>query len=86
VFQINGADGKLEEVFEYGRRITSCDTSIIARGWILSGDLHEDRTVARSRKTRVSTGQARSAIHRPIRWLCRTNPAQSSPRCKKLSV
>jgi len=46
VLRINGTDGKLEEVFEYGRRITSCATSIIARGWILSGDLHEDRTVA----------------------------------------
>jgi len=46
VFRINGSDGKLEEVLDYGRRISSCATSIIAHGKILSGDLHEDRAVA----------------------------------------
>jgi len=46
VFRINGSDGRLEEVLDYGRRITSCATSIIAHGRILSGDLHEDGTVA----------------------------------------
>jgi hypothetical protein len=45
MFRIRATDGKLVEVFDYGRRITSCATSIIARGKILSGDLHEHRTV-----------------------------------------
>jgi hypothetical protein len=45
VFRINASDGRLEEVFDYGRRISSCATCIIACGKILSGDLHEDRTV-----------------------------------------
>ena len=45
VFRINGANGKLEEVFDYGRPITSCATSVIAGGKLLSGDLHEDRIV-----------------------------------------
>ena len=45
VFRINASNGKLEEVFDYGRAITSCATCIIARGKILSGDLWEDRAV-----------------------------------------
>lgn len=45
VFRINASDGKLEEVLDYGRAITSCATSIIARGKIFSGDLHEGRIV-----------------------------------------
>jgi hypothetical protein len=45
MFRIRGTDGELEEVLDYGRRITSCATSIISHGRILSGDLHEDRTV-----------------------------------------
>ena len=45
MFRIRGTDGELEEVLDYGRRITSCATSIIAHGRILSGDLHEERTV-----------------------------------------
>ena len=45
VFRIKASDGALEEVIEYGRPISSCATSIIARGRILSGDLHEDRIV-----------------------------------------
>ena len=45
VFRINASNGRLEEVMDYGRRITSCATSIIARGRILSGDLYEDGTV-----------------------------------------
>ncbi len=45
LFRINAADGKLEEVLDYGRKISSCAPSIIARGRIFSGDLHEDRVV-----------------------------------------
>jgi len=45
VFRINGSDGRLEGVLDYGRKISSCATSIIAHGRMLSGDLHEDRTV-----------------------------------------
>jgi hypothetical protein len=52
LFRINGTDGKLEEVLDYGRRVTSCATSIIARGKILSGDLHEHRTVV----TKIAEG------------------------------
>jgi len=46
IFRINAESGKLEEVFDYGRMITSCATHIIAHGKIFSGDLWEDRTVA----------------------------------------
>jgi len=41
-FRINMSTGKLEEVFDYGRMITSCATHIIAHGKILSGDLWDD--------------------------------------------
>jgi len=44
-FRINAATGKLEEVYEYGRMITSCATQIMAHGKILSGDLWQDRIV-----------------------------------------
>ena len=36
------SNGKLEEVFDYGRAITSCATHIIAHGKIFSGDLWDD--------------------------------------------
>ena len=45
LFRINAADGTLEEVYEYGRPITSCAQPLIARGRMLSGDLHRDRIV-----------------------------------------
>lgn len=51
-FRINAATGKLEEVYDYGRMITSCATHIIARGLILSGDLWQDSTVV----TRIADG------------------------------
>ncbi len=46
LFRINAANGRLEEVYDYGRTITSCATHIIAHGKIFSGDLWLDRTVA----------------------------------------
>jgi len=46
VFRINASSGELEDVLEYGRPITSCATSLIAHGLILSGDLHQDGIVA----------------------------------------
>ncbi|MDP6354359.1 MAG: PQQ-binding-like beta-propeller repeat protein [Planctomycetota bacterium] len=51
-FRINATNGKLEEVYDYGRMITSCATQIIAHGKILSGDLWEDGTVV----TEISDG------------------------------
>ncbi|MCA9134884.1 MAG: PQQ-like beta-propeller repeat protein, partial [Planctomycetales bacterium] len=45
VFKIDGQTGKLEQVLDYGRDISSCATSIIARGKLLSGDLVHDRLV-----------------------------------------
>ncbi|NUQ65042.1 MAG: PQQ-binding-like beta-propeller repeat protein [Pirellulales bacterium] len=45
VFRIDGASGKLEEVLDFGHDISSCATSIIARGKLLSGDLIHDRLV-----------------------------------------
>ncbi|MGA3328674.1 MAG: hypothetical protein ABSF45_29850 [Terriglobia bacterium] len=45
VFRIHASDGRLAEVLEYGRPITSCAQCIIAHGRILSGDLWEDRIV-----------------------------------------
>ena len=51
-FRINAADGKLEEVFDYGRMITSCATQIIAHGKIYSGDLWADGTVV----TKIADG------------------------------
>ncbi len=40
VFCIRAADGELVDVIDFGRPVTSCATSIIAHGMILSGDLH----------------------------------------------
>ncbi len=44
-FRIDVRNGKLKEVFDYGRPITSCATHIIARGLLLSGDLWNDSIV-----------------------------------------
>lgn len=44
-FRINAATGKLEEVYDYRRAVTSCATHLIAHGQIFSGDLWEDRIV-----------------------------------------
>jgi hypothetical protein len=52
LFRINAGSGRVEEVLEYGRAITSCAPSIIAKGHLLSGDLWEDRIVV----TRLSEG------------------------------
>jgi hypothetical protein len=41
-FRIDMSNGKLEDVFDYGRAITSCATHIIAHGKIFSGDLWDD--------------------------------------------
>lgn len=54
LFRIKAADGKLEEIFEYGRAITSCAQPLIARGRMLSGDNHRDRIVV-TRIAREST-------------------------------
>jgi hypothetical protein len=51
-FRINAQSGKLDEVFDYGRMITSCATQIIAHGKIFSGDLWADGTVV----TRIAEG------------------------------
>jgi len=45
-FRINAKTGKLEEVYDYSRAITSCATHLLAHGVILSGDLWEDAIVA----------------------------------------
>jgi hypothetical protein len=45
VFRIRACDGRLEEVLDYDRPITSCAPCIIAHGKIFSGDLAEDRIV-----------------------------------------
>jgi outer membrane protein assembly factor BamB len=52
LFRINGSTGKLEQVLDYGRDISSCATCIIARGKLLSGDLVHDRLVV----TELATG------------------------------
>lgn len=52
VFRIDAATGHLEEVLDCGRDHTSCATSIIARGRLLSGDLAHDRLVV----TELATG------------------------------
>ncbi len=44
-FRINATTGKLEEVYDYGRMITSCATHIMAHGKIFSGDLWQDGIV-----------------------------------------
>jgi len=51
-FRINMSNGKLEEVYDYGRMVTSCATHIIAHGMIFSGDLWHDSIVA----TRIAKG------------------------------
>jgi len=51
-FRIDAGTGKLVELYDYGRMITSCATQIIAHGKIFSGDLWQDRIVV----TRVATG------------------------------
>ena len=53
-FRINAATGKLEEVYDYGRPITSCATHFIAHGKIFSGDLWEDGTVV----TKIAEGSS----------------------------
>jgi len=45
LFRIDAATGKLQEVLDYGRPLTSCATCIVAHGMILSGDLHSDGIV-----------------------------------------
>ena len=45
VFRINAADGKLEEVFDYGKTITACAPCIIADGKLFKGGLWQDRLV-----------------------------------------
>ena len=57
VFRISADDGKLVDVIDFGRPVTSCATSIIAHGMILSGDLHTDGIVA----TRI-------AENSPVDW------------------
>jgi hypothetical protein len=52
LFRINASSGKLEQVVDYGRPISSCATCIIARGLVLSGDLWGDRVVA----TKIAEG------------------------------
>ena len=61
LFRINAADGQLQEVLDYGRKISSCAPCIIARGRVLSGDLHEDRTVA----TKIATAVVPSVAPDP---------------------
>ncbi len=45
LLRIRASDGKLTEVLDYGRSISSCAPCIIAYGKVLSGDLGEDRVV-----------------------------------------
>jgi hypothetical protein len=52
VFRIRGSDGRLEEVLNYDRPMTSCAQCIIAHGKIFSGDLWEDRIVV----TKIAEG------------------------------
>jgi hypothetical protein len=52
LLRIRASDGRLEEVLDYGRPITSCATCLAAAGLILSGDLYRDRIVA----TRIAAG------------------------------
>lgn len=42
IFRINALSGLLEEVFYYGKPVTSFATSIIAKGYIFSGNLWRD--------------------------------------------
>lgn len=52
LLRLNAANGKLEEVYDYGRPISSCATHFIAHGKVFSGDLFEDRMVV----TRIAEG------------------------------
>ena len=52
ILRIDAATGKLMEAYDYGRPISSCAASIIARGRILSGDLHQHRLVV----TKIAEG------------------------------
>lgn len=45
LFRIDAGTGKLEEVLDYGRAVTSCAPCLIARGKLMDGDLWQDRTV-----------------------------------------
>lgn len=45
LLRIRASDGKLMEILDYGRSITSCAACIIAHGKVLSGNLGEDRVV-----------------------------------------
>jgi len=54
ILRIDASTGKLVEAYDYGRPITSCAACIIARGRILSGDLHEHRLVV----TKIAEGSA----------------------------
>lgn len=45
ILRIEASSGRLLEVYDYSRPLTSCAQCIIARGRILSGDLHEHRLV-----------------------------------------
>ena len=45
VFRIHAADGMLTETIDYGAPVASCAPCIMARGMILSGDLHRDGIV-----------------------------------------
>jgi hypothetical protein len=46
LLRIRASDGRLEEVLDYGRPITSCAQCIAAHGKIFSGDLYRDGIVA----------------------------------------
>jgi hypothetical protein len=52
LLRIDAASGRLCETLDYRRPITSCGQCIMARGLLLSGDLHEHRLVV----TRVAEG------------------------------
>lgn len=52
ILRIDALTGKLVEAYDYGRPITSCAACIIARGRILSGDLHQHRLVV----TKIADG------------------------------
>lgn len=45
LLRMRASDGKLTEVLDYGRSISSCAPCILAHGRVLSGDLEEDRVV-----------------------------------------
>ncbi len=43
--RIDARSGRLVEILDYGRPVTSCATHILARGLLLSGDLWQDQIV-----------------------------------------